>query len=189
MNKVHRWLCASSVWRHEVERSILPWTLDGVQLGPHLLEIGPGPGLTTDALSTRIRWVTALEFDTRLATALGARLAGTNVVVVTGDGAAMPFGAGAFSAAVSFTMLHHVPSHERQDRLFAEVARVLEPGGWFAGSDSTPTIAFRLLHIGDTMVTVDPDTLAGRLEAAGLVDVRVDRRRGRFRFTARKPVG
>ncbi len=41
-----------------------------------------------------------------------------------------------FSGAACFTMLHHVPTAARQDRLFAEVARVLEPGGALVASDS-----------------------------------------------------
>ena len=55
---------------------------------------------------------------------------------------------GRFSAALSFTMLHHVPSAELQDRLFAEVARVLQPGGFLAGVDSLDSEDFRALHDG-----------------------------------------
>jgi ubiquinone/menaquinone biosynthesis C-methylase UbiE len=43
----------------------------------------------------------------------------------------MPFGESEFSGAVSFTMLHHVPSQELQNKVFAEVLRVLKPGGFF----------------------------------------------------------
>jgi ubiquinone/menaquinone biosynthesis C-methylase UbiE len=49
----------------------------------------------------------------------------------------MPFDDESFSGAACFTMLHHVPSPEAQDRLFAEVGRVLRPGAPFAGTDST----------------------------------------------------
>jgi len=85
-------------------------------------------------------------------------------------------------------MLHHVPSPAAQDRLLAEAARVLAPGGWLVGSDSLSGRVFRLVHWGDTLVPVDPDTLGARLEKAGFADVRVDRdRAGRsFRFRARR---
>jgi len=91
-----------------------------------------------------------------------------------------------FDAAVSMTMLHHVPSAALQDRLFAEVARVLRPGGMFAGADSLSSAPFRLLHTFDTMVMVDPHTLPARLEAAGFTDACVDVKGRAFRFRARR---
>lgn len=92
--------------------------------------------MTTDLLRERLVKLTAVEIDEELAARLASRLAGTNVEVVHADATAMPFDDGRFSAAVSFTMLHHVPSTELQDRLFAEVARVVRPGGAFVASDS-----------------------------------------------------
>jgi 2-keto-4-pentenoate hydratase len=53
-------------------------------------------------------------------------------------------------------MLHHVPSAELQDRIFAEARRVLAPGGVLAGSDSLVSTGFRIIHIRDVMVPVDP---------------------------------
>jgi hypothetical protein len=85
-------------------------------------------------------------------------------------------------------MLHHIPSSDLQDRAFAEVARVLAPGGIFAGSDSLGTGAlFKLIHVGDTLNPLDPATLPGRLAAAGLEDPRVEVSGGSIRFRARKP--
>jgi SAM-dependent methyltransferase len=186
MNRIHRWLCRSAAWRAALRRKILPWVLDGVSLGDDLLEVGPGPGLTTDSLRMRAARVTAVEIDRRLAAALARRLGRSNVAVVRGDGACLPFADGAFSSAVSMTMLHHVPTADEQDRLMREVHRVLAPGGWFVGTDSTTSLLFRLLHAGDTMTLVDPNGLEARLRAAGFGDVRVDLGRGRFRFRSRK---
>jgi hypothetical protein len=45
----------------------------------------------------------------------------------------------------------------------------------------------RLIHVGDTLVPLDPDELPARLERAGLRDVQVDVREQRLRFRARKP--
>jgi SAM-dependent methyltransferase len=85
-------------------------------------------------------------------------------------------------------MLHHVPSEALQTRLLAEVARVLRPGGMFAGTDSLYSRSFRLLHFLDTMVVVDPSTFPARLKAAGFGDVQVDVLKPyAFRFRARKP--
>jgi|SRR5579859_7430497 len=46
----------------------------------------------------------------------------------------------------------------------------------------TPVVPFRLIHIGDTMVTVDPATLGQRLAAVGFVNIRFDRLGQPFRF-------
>jgi hypothetical protein len=44
MNLIHRWLCSSARWNKVVETYILPWTLEGLNLGSDVLEVGPGPG-------------------------------------------------------------------------------------------------------------------------------------------------
>ena len=136
MNRLHRWYCRSDAWRRTVAGALLPWVLDGVALGDDVLEIGPGPGLTTDVVRMHTARLTSIEIDARLAGALAERLAGTDVTVVHADATRMPFPDGSFSGAVCCTMLHHVPSSALQDRLLAEVHRVLRPGGVFAGSDS-----------------------------------------------------
>src|SRR5262245_32384573 len=180
MNWFHRQVCRSGRWRRRLQ-GLLPWALEGVDLGDDVLEVGPGPGLTTDLLRGRARHLTALEADAAAAEALAKRLEDSGVRVVHGDGAAMPFADGAFSGVVSFTMLHHVPSAARQDRLLAEARRVLRPGGVFAGFDGVGSFLFRLIHLGDTYTPVDPGTFGRRLEAAGFVDVAVERGPGRFR--------
>lgn len=187
MNLVHRWLCRSAAWRRQMESTILPWALDGVTLGAHVLEIGPGPGISTDWLRQRLDRLTCVEIDRKLAASLTRRLAGTNVTVCCEDATALSAKDGTFDAAVSFTMLHHVPSAALQDRLLAEVARVLKPGAVFVGTDSLYSRPFGLLHLGDTMVMVDPESLPARLERAGFVDpqIDVDTNGGRFRFRAR----
>ena len=102
----------------------------------------------------------------------------------------MPYPDGRFSAVLCFTMLHHIPTQELQDRAFAEITRVLEPGGVFAGTDSVGTgLVFKLIHIGDTLMPLNPDELPHRLRAAGLDDPEVRRADGTFRFRARKGEG
>lgn len=187
MNLFHRWYCGSKQWARQVQEVGLPRLLDGVDLGDDVLEIGPGPGVTTDWLRTRIPRLTAVEIDTKLATKLKARMAGTNVTVVEGDGTRMSFPDGSFSGALSLTMLHHVPTAELQDRLFAEARRVLRPGGVFTGFDSTPSLRWYVYHVFDTCVPVDPATLPDRLESAGFVDVNVFTFPGGVSFRAHAP--
>lgn len=154
------------------ETELLPWAVRGVPLDGHVLEIGPGYGVTTRWLADRTGRLTAIEVDETLAAELREEFAG-RVDVRHGDGAALPFPDASFDAVVCFTMLHHVPSAQQQDRLFAEVARVLRPGGAFAGSDSRISLRFRILHLRDTMVVVDPQTLPERLRRAGFTAERV----------------
>jgi len=162
----------------------MPWALDGVELGGDVLEIGPGPGLTTDFLRERFARLTSIEIDPGFAVSLRARMRGSNVEVVEGDATQMPFPDASFSAAVSFTMLHHVPTRELQDRLLAEARRVLKPGGIFAGADSRASLRMKLIHIGDVLNVVPPETFGSRLEAVGFKDVFVQTTPRRFRFQA-----
>lgn len=184
MNWFHRQVCGSARWRRRIEYELLPWALQGVRLGDDVLEIGPGPGATTDLLRGRTQRLTVLEVEATAAAALQKRLEGSTVRVIHGDGAAMPFPDCSFSGVVSLTMLHHVPTPALQDRLLAEARRVLRPGGVFAGLDGVGSIVFRLIHLGDTYTPINPDTLGQRLEAAGFTDVAVERGRARFRFRA-----
>jgi predicted methyltransferase len=70
-------------------------------------------------------------------------------------------------------MLHHVPTAELQDRLFAEVARVLRPGGTFVASDSVASDDLAALHTDDVYNPVDPRTVEARMLAAGFASATV----------------
>jgi ubiquinone/menaquinone biosynthesis C-methylase UbiE len=109
------------------------------------------------------------------------------VEVVNADATDMPFEANRFSAAVCLTMLHHVPSAALQDRLFAEVARVLRSGATLLGSDSIEAPEVRAGHDNDIFVPVDPDQLGRRLVVAGFEQPEVETKATRVRFAARKP--
>jgi SAM-dependent methyltransferase len=188
MNLVHRILCSSAWWKQTMQNDVLPWSLDGLELGSELLEIGPGYGAATELLHSRVGRLTCVEVDPKLAGDLRERMRGHNVRVMQEDATATSLPAGSFDAAVCFTMLHHVPSPVLQDRLLAEAFRLLKPGGVFAGTDSLDGRIFRLLHLFDTLVIVEPGTLPARLTNAGFEDVHVDTNSHAFRFRARKPL-
>ena len=170
-----------------METQILPWALDGLELGSNVLEVGPGYGVTSDLLHQRVEHLTCVEIDRSLAQRLRRRTEGLNVTVLCESATAMSLPDAAFDGAVCFTMLHHVPSSALQGQLLAEVARVLRPGGIFAGTDSCFSPVFGLLHVFNTMAVVDPSTLPHRLRAVGFERVQVDVHLDRFRFRARKP--
>jgi len=184
MNLIHRRICSSDNWATAVRQHMLPWALEGVDLGRTSLEIGPGFGATTKVLVEQVPELTVVEVDPASARRLAAQFPG--VTVIEGDGAHLPLGDNSFDSVTCFTMLHHVPSPSQQDELFAEACRVLRPGGVYAGMDSLPSLRFRVLHLFDTMVLVSPSTLPDRLRAAGFEDVDVTSVDGQFRFRAVK---
>ncbi|WP_322788773.1 class I SAM-dependent methyltransferase [Mycolicibacterium rutilum] len=128
MNEAHEY-CGSDEWRQLIREVILPWAMGEATLGDDVLEVGPGYGATTDVLSTTAAQLTSVEIDDELAAMLRERFAATpSVQIVHGDATRLSFPDGRFTGAACFTMLHHVPTVELQDRLFTEVARVLRPG-------------------------------------------------------------
>jgi SAM-dependent methyltransferase len=173
VNSAHMEYCASEDWRKVVHDTILPVALHDVELGDDAIEIGPGPGFTTDILRTKTARLTAVELDEGLAAQLAARLAGGNVEVVVGDATALDLPSDRFSGAASFHMLHHIEPADAQDRVFAELARVLVPGGALVAADGIYSEGSALFHEDDTYNPIDPAELESRLTAAGFVSVRV----------------
>ena len=167
-------MCGSDEWRQAIREVILPWALDGIDLGADVLEVGPGYGATTDVLSRAVPRLTSVEIDDELAAMLTDRFADmASVDIVQGDATALAYADDKFSGAACFTMLHHVPTAELQDRLFAEIARVLQPGAPLVASDSLASDELEAHHEGDTYNPIDPTSLPSRLAAAGFVDVYV----------------
>jgi SAM-dependent methyltransferase len=187
VNETHLTFLASPTWADQLRREVLPWIEAAGDLGDDVLEIGPGPGLSTDLLRERVARVTAVEVDSALAAALQERLAKTNVEVLCGDGASTGLPSGRFSAATAFSVLHHVPSPEHQDRILAEICRLLRPGGILVGIDSRDLHMIRAGHEGDTFVPIDPATFPERLGRLGFGDTAIDTTDFHFRFLTRKP--
>ena len=173
MNEAHK-MCGSDEWRKAMREIILPWALNDTDLGDDVLEVGPGYGATTDVLSRAVPKLTSVEIDDELAAMLTDRFAEfPSVEIVNADATSLSYADDRFSGAACFTMLHHVPTIELQDRLFAEIARVLRPGSALVASDSLGSEELKAHHEGDTYNPVDPSTLPARLAAAGFGDVDV----------------
>lgn len=187
MNQSHLQYLASPEWARTLETELLPWIDAAGDLGDDVLEIGPGPGLTTDLLRSRVGRLTAVEVDPDLGRALVRRLAGTNVEVIVADATDAGLPSGRYSAAACFSVLHHMPSAEHQDRLFGELVRVLRPGGIFVGQESLDLDTVRAGHAGDTFQPIDPDALARRLTVAGFGPTVTDVAGYHFRFISHKP--
>jgi SAM-dependent methyltransferase len=187
VNSVHNVLCASGWWARRAEHELVPFGIDGIDLGEDVLEIGRGFGATTRVLAGRAPGLNVLELEPGYCRRLRSLL-GDRVTVTQGDATDIPYPEARFSTVLCFTMLHHIPSRDLQDRAFAEIARVLRPGGTFAGTDSLGSgWLFKVIHRGDTLNLIYPAALPARLEAAGMRRVQVDRGGRSFRWRAVKP--
>jgi SAM-dependent methyltransferase len=183
MNSNHAALCSSREWAERLQSEVLAPLVRDNGIGGRMIEIGPGPGAATEWLRRHVEHLVVVEADPEAAAALAARF--DDVEVVPGDAAALPYPEGEFDAAGSFTMLHHVPTREAQDRVLAELVRVLRPGGVLVGSDSLASDGLREFHEGDTYNPIPPSHLLDRLQELGCsrITVTVDRV---LTFTARK---
>ena len=184
MNSFENWFCASGFWRYITERRWLPWLLEGADLGEHVLEVGAGPGAATAELARRARSVTSLEYSHNFCVRLNTK--GHAASVVQGDASALPFASQTFTSAIAVLVLHHLRSSGAQDRAFAEIFRVLKPGGVFVALEIQDTWLTRVAHFRSTFVPISTDGLNGRLCAAGFSNSRVTNRNGGFRIRAER---
>ena len=187
MNEFHLEMLSSPHWAAMLERDLLPWVTAVADLGDDVLEVGPGPGLTTDLLRQQTTHLTAVEIDQELAARLADRLAGTNVTVINGNAADTGLPDGRFSAAACFGVLHHVPTSHVQNQIFEEILRVLQPGAALVASDAYDDEGTRLHHTDDLFVPLEPESLPRRLMDIGYTAVAVALAEYDFRFIARKP--
>ena len=171
MNENHRQLCPSPEWAAYLHGDVLPWLASHVDLGGEMLEIGPGPGASTEWLRHRVKRLVALEVDEDAVESLAGRFVGTNVEVVIGDATATAFPGCSFDAVGAFTMLHHVPTLALQQAIVAEVGRVLRPGGAFIGSDSLASYGLHEFHEGDDYNPIDPAVLLVMLRSLGFEEI------------------
>jgi SAM-dependent methyltransferase len=174
MNRDHMEFCTSAAWREILEDQILPNAFALASLGPDLIEVGPGPGFTTEALLKSAHHVTAVEIDPVLAEELKSRLFDVNVDVVIGDARASGLESDSCTGGASFHMLHHVPTDEEQDEIFAELFRVIRCGGMLLLADGFDSDAVRTFHEGDNYNPIDTGTLSERLTRVGFSDIRIE---------------
>ncbi len=186
MNTLEHFFCSTSVWQRITHRHLLPWILSGSLLGEHVLEIGSGSGPATGLLLKLAPQVTSLEFDTRSLNRLRTKHRDAAIAPLCGDAATLPFANASFSSAVAILVLHHLRSRELQDRAFAEVHRVLRPGGSFFAFEINDGWIHRFGHYKSTFTPLTPGSAFARLTQAGFSKVSVDFRRGGFRLAAGK---
>lgn len=149
-----------------------------------LLDIGTGTGRLLEVLAPQIKRGLGVDLSREMLGIARANLERAGIrhcQVRQADMYALPLDTASVDAAVIHQVLHFA---DEPQKAIAEAARVLRPGGVFAGLDSRLNLRFRLIHVGDTMTVVDPATLPDRLRAAGFTDVEVDVVPRVFRFRA-----
>ena len=186
MNTVEHFLCSSSLWRFLTERQLLPWLLSGTILGNHVLEIGAGYGPATPQLRLAVPRVTSIEYDARSTAKLKVHHDGGPGAAIRGDAAQLPFADQTFSSAIAILVLHHLKTRESQNRMFAEVFRVLRPGGVFIAFEINDGWIHRVGHFKSTFTPVSPGSAFARLTGVGFSRIAVDFTRGGFRLSANK---
>jgi ubiquinone/menaquinone biosynthesis C-methylase UbiE len=189
MNRLEHFVCSSSAWRHLTQRQLLPWVLSGARLGDHVLEIGAGYGPATPQLREAVACVTSLEYDANPVTKLKLHHNGGAGGAVRGDAAQLPFADQTFSSAIAILVLHHLKSRELQNHMFAEVFRVLRPGGVFLAFEINDGWIHRIGHIRSTFTPISPGYAFAQLTSAGFSRVAVDFQRGGFRLSATRACG
>ena len=116
----------------------LPTQFADLKIGDHVLDLGSGAGndcFVARAIVGKTGKVTGLDFtDAMVAKAIenNKKLGFTNVEFVQGDIEEMPLPNNSFDVIVSNCVLNLVPD---KNKAFAQMMRVLNPGGHFCVSD------------------------------------------------------
>lgn len=131
-DELGRAYAASRSGADDLER--LEWLLERLAPDATLLDAGCGPG--TPLLRRASGTVGAVGVDfSRGQLELAAENA-PDTALIQGDLTAMPIAEGAVDAVLAVHSLIHVPRRAHQ-RVAAEFARVLRPGGWLLCSEGT----------------------------------------------------
>jgi SAM-dependent methyltransferase len=117
-----------------------PWALGRLEPGERVLDLGSGAG--TDSLIAAQMvgpdgHVTGIDMTSEMlakARAAAAELGATNVDFVEGEAERLPFPDASFGVVVSNGVIDLIPD---KDAVFAEVVRVLAPGGRIQIADVT----------------------------------------------------
>lgn len=143
--------------------------------GESVLDVGSGIGGPSRHMALahgcRVTGIDLTEEYCRTATALAERLGlADRVAYRQGSALAMPFAEGSFDAAYT---QHVAMNIEDKPRLYAEIARVLKPGGRFGlydllqGPGGEPHYPVPWAHDAGTSFLVAPAVLRALLESAG----------------------
>ena len=171
--------------------------LDGLSLrGRTVLDIGCGAGGITLHLIEKHNAAQATGFDVEEPVIEAARRRadmrglGDRATFVQGDPGPLPFADASFDAVFSKDALLHVPD---KDALFAEIFRVLKPGGvfaasnWMIGHDGEPSADMKayIAAEGLSFTMASPARYVMAMRRAGFAEVTAKDRNSWYRDVAR----
>ena len=135
-------------------------------------DLGCGTGQMTAALAPFVHRVVAVDASSAMLQAAKKRLHGfDNVELRRGDLEALPIDDARLDAATMALVLHHLPEPER---VLAEVARVLKPGGRALILDMQPHDRDSYRHqMGHVWLGFSDDHMRRILTGTGFADIRI----------------
>lgn len=175
-----RWL--PEMWRSEINDAVV--AMVDPQAGERVLDIGAGVGAGATRAATSGAHVIAVEPTPLMRALLRARrLVGRgsrNIEVVDGAAESLPVADASVDAMWAVNTMHHWTDQERGA---TEIARALRPGGRVVLVDEDFTDPGHPDHDrfgsddghGHGFAPVDAGEMAGRLAAAGMIDVAASR--------------
>jgi ubiquinone/menaquinone biosynthesis C-methylase UbiE len=151
-----------------------------LQPGAHVLDVGCGTGGLAIAAAERVGptgTIHSVDASPEMVARARHRVAraGVPVAVELAPVEALPYPAGTFDVVLSSLMLHHLPEDVRA-QAFAEIRRVLRPGGRLLAVDFEPprsrvARAITRLMLTGRMADYDVRTCLPLMRAAGFVEV------------------
>ena len=168
------------------------WGLSHIALDREddVLDVGCGGGANISALLTMCRRVSGLDYSSmsveKAISVNSVAVASGRCSIVQGDVQEMPFEECSFDAVTAFETVYF---WDDMLRSFAEIRRVLKPGGIFLicnESDGTKKSDERWLEKIEGMTIYSSADLSGLLESAGFANIKVYNKKGWICVTARK---
>jgi SAM-dependent methyltransferase len=155
---------------HKVSVLSTFWREAGLPADGRFLDLGCGTGRTWRFLHEALPGVRYTGADPSVRSIeIARRQPGADFHVLAGE--RLPFEEASFELVFAACVIHHVPRPAR-DALYAEVRRVLRPGGWFFVFEHNPwnpltQYVVRNCELDDDAVLLDAPELAASLRRAG----------------------